>query len=205
MGIGFGRPPALVGVAGDPAWVERARASVGEGVVRTALVPPRSLVALGQPVEARLVGVAQFLPDPPTVRGPYPVHVAVAVPEQDQLGGRLHHAPPAKVVLIPGRPAEGRLGTTREPVDVDRPQAAGDLDLPGHELPQYPRAGPRGRTGLGAGVDLDLLGRAVVDLRIEANVGVQIRSPAGFSVGESGLNGRETVGVVVGVQVEGHP
>ena len=143
-------------------------------------MPHRPGVVLDEAVVAGGVGIAQFLPDPPLVVGPA-ANVAVAVAQQDHLGGRLDHAPVAEVVLVADRPAEGRLGAAPGPVDVHRADAAGDADLTDAKLADDRRVALMVEVALFA---LGILGGTVVTRFTAAEVHLFVRVPSRAEVGE---------------------
>src|SRR4030095_14934288 len=132
--IRFGGPPTDICVTRDAARIQQGRRAVGTGIIRATVVSHSTLVALDETVEARTVGNADFLPDPPPILRPDAVDIAVPVSKKEQQRWRFDHARTAHVVFVSGRASKWWLSPTKRPVDIDRAQAARDIDLTADEL-----------------------------------------------------------------------
>ena len=123
------------------------------------------------------------------------------------------HAPFAEVVLVTGRPAERRLGTAPDPVDVHRADAAGDADLADTKLADDRRVALVIHVALFA---LGILGGTVVTrlaaadehlfvtIPARAEILEKVGAPARLgAVGEPFLDGVEPILVVARVKLHG--
>lgn len=135
---------------------------------------------------------------------PGSVDIAVAIAKQHELGRCLDGIPSTHVALVDRcGPAEWRRRPTPDPMNVHSTNPAGQIDLEFHRFAAHLQGRRPGgiRCQLPKRVNLFLLHRTIVQVRIIAHITVKIRTLGCLIRPHRRLNRRERVLVVVGIHV----